>query len=382
MDYKFLPEMKTCPAVFAVGKNYQIMIPFNCETILWITVGGKKYYDHTNGVLRSMTRVHKVIVPMDELDKNKEYTVCFRRVLDRKPYFPVIEETKSITYSFKPVEKKQNIRIYHIADTHGNSDYPARAANFFDNDIVVINGDLQEFSKTEENLLYTFVLCGAVTRGEIPCVFTRGNHDMRGRFAELQTQYAPSDKGSLYYTFRIGCIWGMVLDCGEDKEDAYEDYNGTICCHEFRREQTEFIKRVIVDAENEYAADDVEYRVIVAHADFAYIQDKPFDIETDIYTDWIELINKHIKPHFMLCGHEHIYGIGEKNSKFNTLGLNCPVIIGSKPVKNESRADIDYVGAEIIVNPCSLEVMFTNSKGETEDGAALKILPTKHNTEF
>ena len=69
MENRILPEMKSCPAVFAVSKEYQIMIPFNCETVLWITVGDKKYYDHTNGVLRSMTPVHKVCVPMKSLTK-------------------------------------------------------------------------------------------------------------------------------------------------------------------------------------------------------------------------------------------------------------------------------------------------------------------------
>ena len=373
MENRTLPEMKSCPAVFAVSKEYQIMIPFNCETVLWITVGDKKYYDHTNGVLRSMTPVHKVCVPMKELDENREYTVFYRQVFDRKPYFPEVGETKSITYKFRPVEKNNDIRIYHIADTHGNSDYPAKAANCFDNDIVVINGDLQEYSKTEENLLYTFELCEAASKGEIPCVFARGNHDMRGRYAELQTEYAPSDKGNFYYTFRIGSVWGMVLDCGEDKTDSYEDYNGTICCHEFRREQTEFIKRVAADEKNEHGAEDVEYRIIVAHADFAYVQDYPFDIETDIYKEWVGLINKYIKPHFMLCGHEHFCAISEKGGKYNTLNLDCPVVIGSKPVKDENRTDTDYVGAELVLNHGSLDVLFTNSTGTAEYEEKLKI---------
>ena len=72
-----LPEFKTCPAVFAIKNDYQIMVPVNSDLLFWVTVGDKKYYDHSNGIIRSSTRMHRVNVPMSELDKAGEYTVSY-----------------------------------------------------------------------------------------------------------------------------------------------------------------------------------------------------------------------------------------------------------------------------------------------------------------
>lgn len=92
-----LPEFKTCPAVFAVKNDYQIMVPVKSDLLFWVTVDGKNYYDHSNGIIRSSTRMHRVNVPMCALDKTGEYTVTYRKIIDRKPYFAETEEPVSAT---------------------------------------------------------------------------------------------------------------------------------------------------------------------------------------------------------------------------------------------------------------------------------------------
>ena len=86
-----LPEFKTCPAVFAVGTDYQIMVPVKSDVLFWVTINGKDYFDHSNGIIRSSTRLHRVTVPSAELDRAGEYTVSYRKIIDRKPYFPETE---------------------------------------------------------------------------------------------------------------------------------------------------------------------------------------------------------------------------------------------------------------------------------------------------
>ena len=86
-----LPEFKTCPAVFAVKNDYQIMVPVKSDLLFWVTVDGKNYYDHSNGIIRSSTRMHRVNVPSSVLDKAGEYTVTYRKIIDRKPYFAETE---------------------------------------------------------------------------------------------------------------------------------------------------------------------------------------------------------------------------------------------------------------------------------------------------
>ena len=68
--------MKTHPAVFAVGREYQIMVPVSRPTLFWVEVGGACFYDDSNGILRSNVTTHRVSVPMAALDAAGGYTVC------------------------------------------------------------------------------------------------------------------------------------------------------------------------------------------------------------------------------------------------------------------------------------------------------------------
>ena len=93
-----LPEyMLAYPTVFAVGNNYNIFVPFGAEVIMWVKVGDKVYYDDCNGILRSNTNMHKVELPMRVLDAAGEYTVVYKKMIERKPYFPTSEEERELT---------------------------------------------------------------------------------------------------------------------------------------------------------------------------------------------------------------------------------------------------------------------------------------------
>ena len=63
-------EMLACPpTVCAVGREYQIMVPVTKPTLMWCEVGGQIFYDESNGIVRSDTDVHRLIVPQELLDK-------------------------------------------------------------------------------------------------------------------------------------------------------------------------------------------------------------------------------------------------------------------------------------------------------------------------
>lgn len=126
-----LHELKCTPAVFAVKDCYQIMVAARTDVLFWVTVDGVDYHDHSNGIIRSSTRMHRVNVPMEALDKAGEYTINYRRIIERKPYFPTTEEPVSATYKFKPVNPSGPIRIYHLSDTHGSFTLPSQAGQLF-----------------------------------------------------------------------------------------------------------------------------------------------------------------------------------------------------------------------------------------------------------
>ncbi len=319
--------LKYTPAVFAVGNNYQIMVPVSEASLFWVEVGGECFYDEQNGIMRSLCFTHRVNVPMEALDRAGEYTVCERVIIDRKPYFPETEDTVRTTFPFKPIPE-DNIRIYHVADTHNKVAEPCAAAEKFgEMDLLIMNGDIPDHSGEISNFDTIYEIADRLTHGNIPIVFARGNHDLRGYHAEEIADHTPSEDGNTYYSFRVGNIWGLVLDCGEDKDDSHAEYGLTVACHPFRKRQTEYIRNIIKSGE--YKAEGIEHRLIICHNPFTYQLDAPFNIEKEIYAEWAELIRENICPELMLCGHLHRTFISEVGSENDHLGQPCKMIVGS-----------------------------------------------------
>lgn len=356
--------MKTTPAVFAVGNTYQIMVPVVCDTLMWVRVGDEEYYDHSNGIIRSAVTTHRMIVPMEALNREKKYTICSRKIIERKPYFSETEEIEEVSFDFRPVES-ENPTCYHISDAHNMVDAPIAAYRAYEKacgkvDFLIMNGDLPDHSGKIENFDTIYQLAQLITHGEIPIVFSRGNHDMRGIYAEQLAEHTPADNGKSYFTFRLGKIWGIVLDCGEDKNDSSDEYGNTICCHGFRREQTRFIENIIKNAKNEYEADGVECKLVVSHVPFSYILHAPFDIEQELYREWCTLLRENIKPDLMICGHMHAHMVGEPGGEFDHLGQPCTMVVASNPdLKNKG-----FDSAGFCFNSDKIEAVFTNSDGE------------------
>ena len=231
--------LKTAPAVFAVGNDYQIMVEVQDEALMYVTVGDATYYDASNGIMNSLNFIHRVTVPMEALDKAKEYTVCVRPIIKRKPYFTETDGILTFSYQFHPVPER-GIRVYHISDAHNRIEMPVAAAKAFGKlDLLILNGDVIDHCGNPEKFANIYEICSLLTGGSIPVIFSRGNHDMRGRFAEKFADYTPNQHGNTYYTFRLGNIWGILLDCGEDKPDTHEAYGHTVACHAFRKRQTD-----------------------------------------------------------------------------------------------------------------------------------------------
>lgn len=347
--------LKFSPAVFAVGREYHIMAEVRCEAFMSVRIGERFYHDEVCGIMRSKTPVHRVIVPMDILDEAKNYTVILTPVEERKPYFTTTAHPREYTFSFRPVPD-DDIYIYHISDAHNRTEEPIIAGKTFGKiDLLVLNGDIIESSNIAQMYSGIYHISSELTHGQVPVVFARGNHDMRGSFAEKLIDYIPSQNQKTYYTFRVGGVWGMVLDCGEDKWDTHEVYNVTVSCHNFRQKQTDFIKEVIENAAEEYNHPDVKHRLIISHNPFTHQMESPFDIEKDIYASWASLIREHIKPDFMLCGHTHQRGIHPVGGSLDDLGQPCLLIIGSEP------RECSFIGFGMVLYEEGIELCFTDS---------------------
>lgn len=357
-------SIKINPTVCIVGKTYQIMIVSEQDALISVRVGEKSYYNHSNGIRISTAGVHKICVPAEILDRECKYTVVVQKMIERLPYFPESEPAVETTYRFKPIKKTDDINIYHLADVHGELQQAVGAAKYCGKelDLLIMNGDISSTSDTFDEMILCYKIASEVTKGEIPCIISRGNHDLRGFGAENLAKYMPGDGGKSYYTFRMGCIWGMLVDTGEDKEDSHPAYGGTVCCHDFRLEEEKMIHNTIRNAAEEYAEDGVKYRVILSHVPFTFKREEPFDIERQLFSDWSKLIKENIKPDIMLCGHTHKACVSECGSEYDDLGQPCTIIVGSDVSEDENGKSV-LAGAFININDDVIKVVFNTASG-------------------
>ena len=346
----------TAPAVFAVGDRYQIIAETAFPSLFSVKVGDDTYFDAANGIMRSMCGVHRVSVPMAALDGAKAYTVRVTPIVERKPYFTRTGDTAEIRYPFYPVPEK-NVRAYHIADCHNLTDEPVAAAGAFGAfDFLILNGDVIDHSSSPDKFANIYRICARLTGGSRPVVFSRGNHDMRGEYAERFADYTPNDRGNTFYSFRLGSVWGVVLDCGEDKEDGHPEYGLTVACHSFRLRQTAFLKALVQRAEEEFRAPGVATRIVIAHIPFTEKFEPPFCIEEDVYRAWCALLKEHIKPHLMLFGHTHKMEVRLPGGPKDGRGQPCPAVIASELKENKYWAGCGMTfrdgGADLVFTDC------------------------------
>lgn len=343
------------PSVFIVNDTYHIMVYTSHPTLVWAEIGGTYYYDDSNGILRSDTFIHRIVVPQNCLDSVKSYTIYKRPIIERKAYFTETAELIKESYDFHPVEGDV-IRAYHISDAHNRIEEPIEAAGAFGNiDFLILNGDIPDSSQNIENIINIYKITSALTHGNVPVVFARGNHDMRGVCAERFAEYTPTDCGRTYYTFHLGSIWGMVLDCGEDKIDSDIEYGNTICCHSFREKETQFIRNVIENADREYASGEIDHRLIVVHMPFT--RSTVYEVAEEIYAEWDMLLKEHICPDVMIAGHEHTVEIDRPGCEHDDCcGQPCPVVIGGTTNYKDY-----FAGAGYEFDKTGITVTFTDS---------------------
>lgn len=364
------------PTVYAVADKYVIIVPVNEPCLMWVGIGENEYYDDSNGILRSGRLTHKMTVPMAELDAARSYTVRWRKMIERKPYRSEVGEIEEYTSVFRPIDpNKERINIYNIADAHNRVDGPINAGKYFERtgeelDLLLLNGDIPNHSGDVAYFEAIHRIAAGVTGGEIPVVFARGNHDTRGVCAELIEDYTPTDNGVSYYTFRLGPVWGIVMDCAEDKPDDHVEYAHTICCEDFRRRETRWLEALCNAEKPEYSDGGIKYKIVVVHNPFTERRNPPFDIEEDTFAHWASLLRENVKPHLMICGHVHKCYVTYPGGERDAFGQPCPIVAASKLSKDDLSF---FVGGAITLDGNMAYVRFTDNDGNIVGEETVKL---------
>ena len=355
--------LRAGPVVCAVDREYRIMVPVNCETLMSVIVNGKEYFCHSNGVRRSRCAVQRFTVPMEELDAAKAYTLRYQRVISRQAYACLKGPVNQKTYAFRPLSEKEKVNVYVLSDTHGIRQEAIGAGSFFrdDLDLLILNGDISSSCMTEDEAMLPYDIAYGVTGGSVPCIITRGNHDLRGKFSEELHEWLPSQNGRTYYQVALGPLLLLVLDCGEDKNDGHREYGGTAAFHAMRMEETEFLHRIAHNRED-HLPQNIKCKLVVSHIPVPYRDhgsskgECPFDIENEIYSEWVDILNASFRPDLYIAGHLHRSELWQPDSPKNERRLDCPVLIAGVPVHGRQP---DCIGAALTITDKEITVQFT-----------------------
>lgn len=300
--------IKYKPVVYAVEDEYQIVFGTTSDSLGWVEIDGIKYTDTYAGSEKSFTKVHKITVPMTELNKAKEYKIYTQRFFYRGPFGAIKDRVISETYNFRPVDASDGLNYYALADVHMELDGALKAANYNqDKEFLVLAGDVISFVETHDDAFYTGKVAHAITKGEIPVVYARGNHEVKGEYSEQFYKYVGSKNENFYYNFYFDDVYGIVLDLGEDHDDKWWEYYETAHYEEYQKEQVEFLEAEL-KSEN-YKK--YNYKMMVCHIPVNYINSRKNHLE--IKPQLTELLNQ-FNLDISLSGHQHDLWVFEPNT--------------------------------------------------------------------
>lgn len=379
------------PVVWAVGEDYQIVFTTSCRATASVEVGGVAYRDTYSGYDVSETRVHKVSVPMAALDAAKSYTIGARAMILRGPYWAIQGRSISRKYAFRPVDPSDGLQYYSLSDPHGFVAPAVGASGWFGDklDFLIVAGDTSSFLDRPADLDRVLAIAYGATKGRLPVVYARGNHETKGRVSNSLHRYVGADGDKFYYSFRLGPVWGLVLDLGEDHWDGWQEFYGAARFDAYRAEQTRFLDGIVADAAREYGAPGVAYRLAVCHipVTFEYADDEHAPVA--FQKAWIERLDR-MGIDLMVNGHRHeaMYvsldlpaGLplsksaaltGKKKNRVDGMRLesNFPAVIDSRRSELQTETvDEDlfgrrFFGLAVEVKGEGMELRYTDERGK------------------
>ncbi len=343
------------PYIQAVGEDeVTIVWTTNTNAVSWVELASAgtnsfyaeehpQYYQTANGN-RVVGTLHKIRIPNLSKATEYRYRIFSKEVLKYGGHRILYGNIASTdVYSQKPLRfrtldnSKEKISFSVVNDIHGQNDSLKallKNVKYGETDLVFFNGDMVSTMNDETQFFGGFMdTATKMFASEIPAFFARGNHETRGAFSVNFPEYFPTNSGKLYYAFRQGPVYFIVLDCGEDKPDSDIEYSGLAQFDAYRTEQKIWLEKVVQTDEFKSA----KFRVVVVHI-------------PPVGSDWHGPldINRKILPvlnqagiSLMLCGHTHRYQLIEPNNE-----VKFPILINSFNTVLEINADQQKITVE------------------------------------
>jgi predicted phosphodiesterase len=292
------------PVVFDNGSEYSVVWATKKDTAGYVTYtySGEDYRvsDQNEGKL-AVGRTHSVRIPYEHLENNS-YKVNYFQVKKEKVYNPKTGSVKtSGAYAFKgDYYEKTDADIFIASDWHTKTDLLLKVAEKQGKyDLAIMMGDAADLGSESDFIQYIISVGHKITKGVIPAVFVRGNHETRG--AGGHNLASRLGLRSLYYQINRGKYLITVLDMGEDKPDSHAEYGGLADYRAYHEQQTKW-----VESDAFLSGKEGQYKIILCHnKNFCGLEDYwGMQKNNEMAEIWAGKVFD-MQPHIMFSGHSH-----------------------------------------------------------------------------
>lgn len=331
------------PVVFDNGNGgYSIVFSTNDKGTGFVdySYGGKniRIYDENNGRKNGQSTIHTVTLPKDHLSGNT-YRVGSTRVIDELSYGGRTGKTiESAEYTFND-SFGDNINVLSVSDWHTFNKKAETAVKELGESYqaVALLGDCAPGLMSEKDIVNYILKFGYdLTNGSMPVIYTRGNHETRGREAIKLADCLGMD--NFYFTTALGNYKIIVLDSCEDKEDSHPEYGGMVDYKQYRTKMVKWLESL----QNE----DNTKTVVLSHS-------KEICIEEDLSSLAFHKLNS-MKVSLLVSGHEHICDFDNCS--------NIPTLVDGGINSNGKGT---FTASLMKFSPKGIEILCTDNSGKT-----------------
>ena len=307
----------------------------------------QRYYDVLAGRKVLTDSVHRVRIEGLKPDTKYRYRVFTQEVAEwRYDDWVTLGKTACTdVWRGKPHEfktfpaKPREVTFLVLNDIHERAQFMkdlCKNVDFKKLDFVLLNGDMSNRLRNQQHMMEAYLdTCVRMFATHTPLFFNRGNHELRGQFADYLYRYFPTNNGKYYRVQHVAGIDFLFIDTGEDKPDEDIEYSGIVNYDQYREEEARWLCGL---RESKQVG---KYPLIV----FSHIPPTlqkwhgPYHLQKTLMPE----LNK-MNVSVMLSAHLHAFGYQEPNEV-----INFPNLVNSNNTYllcriANGRMEVDYVG--------------------------------------
>ena len=307
----------------------------------------QRYYDVLAGRKVLTDSVHRVRIEGLKPDTKYRYRVFTQEVAEwRYDDWVTLGKTactdvwRGKPYEFKTFPAKpREVTFLVLNDIHERAQFMkdlCKNVDFKKLDFVLLNGDMSNRLRNQQHMMEAYLdTCVRMFATHTPLFFNRGNHELRGQFADYLYRYFPTNNGKYYRLQHVAGIDFLFIDTGEDKPDEDIEYSGIVNYDQYREEEARWLRGL---RESKQVG---KHPLIV----FSHIPPTlqkwhgPYHLQKTLMPE----LNK-MNVSVMLSAHLHAFGYQEPNEV-----INFPNLVNSNNTYllcriANGKMEVDYVG--------------------------------------